>query len=101
MLPDPVKMIADVPGALKVSVLDASGASHVAVLTQTEFAPQATEYGIAFAGGGDTLFVAKPFAVPKDEKITYTDAGGVSHTRRADSTTDNVIFLAISLGEEC
>lgn len=99
-LPDAVKMISDLPGALCVSVLDASGVAHRAAITQTELAPQASDMGVAFAGNGDTLYVAKPFLVPPSEKIAYTDAAGGRHVRRAESVQDNVVFLAIVLGEE-
>lgn len=85
MLPDPVKMIGDVPGALKVSVLDATGASHVAVLTGTSFTPAPGTMGYPVFGDSDALFVAEPFAVPDNRAVVITDAAGVMSSRRVAS----------------
>lgn len=100
MLPDADKMIADVPGAMRRKCLDAAGGWHPCVLTQTQLAPQLSEYGIEIRGTTDMVYVARPFVVPADERLTIED-GGTVITRRIATVEDNLVFLVITLGEAC
>ena len=95
------KMLSDCPASLHREVQDAAGVWHDSVLTQTELAPALTQYGITFSAATDTLFVATPFVLPPGERIALRQGESAAQTRRVDSVTDNVDFLAIVLGEVC
>ena len=93
---DPVKMLADVPGALHVMVEDAAGAAHDAVLTVVSEARGAQEYGFPQLEQ-DTLYVAAPFDAPR-ARISYT-RGTTRVVRRVTGVADNAAFFAVTLGE--
>ena len=94
---DPVKMLADVPGALHVSVLDAEGVAHDGVMTSESRQKGATDYGFPEFAEGDDVYVAPPFSVPPAALCITHD--GATTRRRIRSSNDWRAFVMIQLGE--
>lgn len=96
-LPDANAMIASVPGDLRVEVADAEGVWHDAVLTYSTRQSGGTDYGLDIFGGGDTVYVAKPFVVPPAR--LRIRRGDQQETRKIVRDIDHRIFRAITVGE--
>ena len=100
MLPDISRMLADIPGSLHVSILDAKGASHDGVLTSLAQSPLPSEFGYPGYGSGDTVFAALPFDLPENRLLTITDANGVVTRRRVTAWhTTPGLMICIEVGE--
>ena len=99
MLPDPVKMLKDVPGTLHVKVQDVHRAWHDAVLTEVEEARTAENVGFPVIGESDTVYVAAPFDCTEGRLSIMRGSGAIS-VRRIDGVIAHRIFFAIRLGGE-
>ena len=96
MMPNPVKMLSDIPGALHVEVADAGGVWRDGVLTEVSRTRGAGEYG--FPGfEGDTVYVAAPFSAPAAALRVKRD--GKTVVRRIEGVADSKAFFAIAIGE--
>ncbi len=99
MLPDPARMLADVPAALHREARGADGVWRDAVLAPEAFKPQAGDYGRETRAEGDVLYVAAPFPLPKS-RLAVRDSAGKAVERWILSVEDDATFLEITLGEE-
>lgn len=97
MLPVPSKIFKDVPQDLHVAVEDANGVSRDGVITYASETRGAGEYGFPVFES-DTVYVAAPFDCPRASLRITRD--GKTTVRKIEGKTDNVVFVAVSLGGE-
>lgn len=98
MLPVPSKILKDVPQDLHVAVEDANGVSRDGVITYASETRGAGEYGFPVFDS-DTVYVEPPFDCPR-ASLRITAKDGTVTVRKIEGKTDNVVFVAVSLGGE-
>ena len=91
-------MLADIPPELHVSVLDARGVPHDAVVVTADLSRNAHDLGFPVFEDAEVAYVAKPFAPPAGSLVIRR--GGRKSVRRVAAVSDNAAFCAITLGGE-
>lgn len=90
------KLLASIPAAFHVSVLDTAGNPHDAVMVSASAEKGAKEYGFP-EYGGDQIYVAGNFEAP--QSIMQITRNGKTVKRRITGYTDYTLYVEFDIGE--
>ena len=98
MLPDPGKMIADVPAELHATVLDGRGRPHDAVIPHVDTGRDTPDLGFPVFTDAEAAYIPLPFDPPGD--VLKIRRGREVSARRIERVERHGVFAVVTLGGE-